>query len=568
MWCKHQGVISALLKCSTLPIYFAINVISVLSCKNKYFPQKKDIQEYTFQLLYNIIHFIVGTNITYWWDFDDGTAINTTDATYSYTYSSLGQRNVSVTAFNPLSSKSNITTIYVQDRIRNFVLVDSVAVVGETTTIPVSMTTGSDYICTWKKDGVLIATTDETTTPPGGTFDHIFTAEGSFVIAVICTNNINTVTTSATYTTQYRIANLQLVKTGALVNQEYTINWKWTAGTNPNFILEYDSQVKAFTKDPYFNTAISQTFTAVGSLTQYPLNLTAYNLVSNEQIIINFGIEQEITDITITSSVDPIDPNLGYATIGLNQNVAFTVNATGGTNVKIEWDYGDGTNDSESLSTWSSVPPYVRTHPYNSLGWFNAVVKIHNLYNSYTKVFRLLAISPIQNLAMSVSPSQVLFLPPATVSISFTKNPADPAPNEAMMYIDYGNEENDIIAFDVTKTYTYEYREMDSSPYTITANVSNVISWQLLPTVSVQIIEKIEGIEIITNPEHAASGDPINIDVKIRRADTGSLITLDWDLQDGQSYSSTNRIGMLASMIIRLSALFCILKINHCCHFC
>jgi hypothetical protein len=61
----------------------------------------------------------------------------------------------------------------------------------------------------------------------------------------------------------------------------------------------------------------------------------------------------------------------------------------------------------------------------------------------------------------------------------------------------------------------------------------------------VQIIEKIEGIEITTNPEHAAFGDPITINVKIRRADTGSLITLDWDLQDGQSYPSTNRIGML-----------------------
>lgn len=426
-------------------------------------------------------------------------------------------------------------------------MVDSVAVVDETTTIPVSMTTGSDYTCTWRKDGVLIATTDETTTPPGGTFDHIFTAEGSFVIAVICTNNINTVTTSATYTTQYRIANLQLVKTGALINQEYTINWTWTAGTNPNFILEYDSQVTAFTKDPYFNRAISQTFTAVNSLTQYPLNLTAYNLVSNEQIIINFGIEQEITDMTITSSVDPIDPNLGYATIGLGQNVIFTVDATGGTNVKIEWDYGDGTNDSESLSTWSSVPPHSRTHPYNALGWFNAVVKISNLYNSHTEVFRLLAISPVQNLAMSVTP-KVLFLPPATVSISFTKSPADDAPNEAMMYIDYGNGEDDTVAFDVTKTYTYEYREMDSSPYTITANVSNVISWQLLPTVSVEIIEKIEGIEITTNPEHAALGVPINIDVKIRRADTGSLITLDWDLQDGISYPPTARIGMLASI--------------------
>ena len=285
--------------------------------------------------------------------------------------------------------------------------------------------------------------------------------------------------------------------------------------------------------------------TAVSSLTQYPLNLTAYNLVSNEQIIINFGIEQGITDITITSSVDPIDPNLGYAIIGLGQSVNFTVNATGGTNVKIEWDYGDGANDSESLSTWSSVPPHSRTHPYTSLGWFNAVVKIHNLYNSHTEVFKLLAISPVQNLTMSVSPPKVLFLPPATVGISFTKNSADPAPNEALMYIDYGNGENDTVAFDVAKTYTYEYREMNSSPYTITANVSNVISWQLLSTVSVQVIEKIEGIEITTNPEHAAFGDPITINVKIRRCDTGSLITLDWNLQDGQSYPSTNRIGML-----------------------
>ncbi|VDI39976.1 Hypothetical predicted protein, partial [Mytilus galloprovincialis] len=499
----------------------------------------------TFQLLPH-----TGTNVTYWWDFGDGiTALNTTDATYDYTYTTVGEMNVSITAFNQMSSKSNMTIVQVQDKIRNLALVNSIAVVGETTSIPTSMTTGSNYTCTWKRDGVVIATTDDISSPPGGTFDYTFTEEGTYEISVVCSNQINSMSAVATFTTQFKITNLQLVKTGALKDSTFTIDWTWTAGSIPQFILEYDSQVRTFTKDPYFNKASSESLSAGSSITKYPLNLTAFNLVSNEQIVIDFGIEEELTGPSITIGGVSIDPVTGYGTISKNDQVSFTVDATGGTNVVIEWKYNDGTpDDSFTIPIWTATPAQTKNHQFSSLGWFNVEVKIYNLYNSHSQTFRLLAIAPIQNLVMNISPDPVLFLPPATVTFTFSKSvPTDPDPNEASVSFNYGDGKSETVPFDVNQQYTHEFRETSSSgTYTITTNISNVIS-HLILNGNVKVVEKIEDVEIVPDPEYAAVGDPVNVKVTMRRGDTGADLTLDWDLGDGTAVTSGNRIGVSPS---------------------
>ncbi|XP_071129607.1 polycystin family receptor for egg jelly-like isoform X3 [Mytilus edulis] len=499
----------------------------------------------TFQLLPH-----TGTNVTYWWDFGDGiTALNTTDATYDYTYTTVGEMNVSITAFNQMSSKSNMTIVQVQEKIRNLALVNSIAVVGETTSIPTSMTTGSNYTCTWKRDGVVIATTDDISSPPDGTFDYTFTEEGTYEISVVCSNQINSMSAVATFTTQFKITNLQLVKTGALKDSTFTIDWTWTAGSIPQFILEYDSQVRTFTKDPYFNKASSESLSAGSSITKYPLNLTAFNLVSNEQIVIDFGIEEELTGPSITIGGVSIDPVTGYGTISKNDQVSFTVDATGGTNVVIEWKYNDGTpDDSFTIPIWTATPAQTKNHQFSSLGWFNVEVKIYNLYNSHSQTFRLLAIAPIQNLVMNISPDPVLFLPPATVTFTFSKSvPTDPDPNEASVSFNYGDGKSETVPFDVNQQYTHEFRETSpSGTYTITTNISNVIS-HLILNGNVKVVEKIEDVEIVPDPEYAAVGDPVNVKVTMRRGDTGADLTLDWDLGDGTAVTSGNRIGVSPS---------------------
>lgn len=402
------------------------------------------------------------------------------------------------------------------------------AIVDEITSIPTPMTTGSNYTCTWKKDGVTTATTTDTTSPVGGTFDYQFTDEGTFQMSVICLNNINQESASAQFSTEYRITNLQLVKTGALTNQEYSVNWTWTGGTNPTFMLTFDSVQRSFTKDPYFNRAYSETFPPVASSTQYPMNLTAYNRVSNEQIITNFGIEAEVTSPAITCG-GCIDASKGYGTIAKGDSVTFDVTATGGTTVTVDWNYDDGSPvDRETFSTWPNTVQS-KTHTFARLGWFNVEVKIHNLYNSHTEQFRLLAIAPVQNLIMVVSPNPVLFAPPATVSISFTKNAGDDDPNEAKMIIDYGDGNKGTVDFDVNQVYTYEYREAHGSQtYSIVANVSNAISQQTVSG-SVQLVEKIRDVEIETVPLNAARGDSVNVNVKMRMGGTGTDVTIEWD---------------------------------------
>lgn len=449
---------------------------------------------------------------------------------------------VVVTAFNPLSTKTNTTLVQVEERISSLSLTDSVAVVGELTSIPTPMTTGSNYTCIWKKDGVNTASSTEMTSPIGGTFDYQFNEEGTFQMSVTCSNNINQGSATAQFSTEYRITNLQLEKTGALTNQAFSINWNWTAGTNPTFLLTFNSAQRSFTKDPYFNYVYSETFPPVATISQFPLNLTAYNRVSNVQIITNFGIESEVTSPDITCSVT-IDPNKGYGTIAKGDSVTFTVTATGGSTVTVDWLYGDGgPDDTATFPTWPGTAQ-AKTHVFANLGWYNVEVKIYNLYNSHIEKFRLLAIAPVQNLNMVVTPSPVLFSPPATVSISFTKNPVDDDPNEATMVINYGDSIIETVAFDVNKVYTYDYREsQDPQTYTISADISNAISQQTV-TGTAQLVEKIEDITIETVPSNAARGDPVNVNVKMRMGGTGPAVTINWDFGNGDVTAPLPRTG-------------------------
>jgi hypothetical protein len=481
--------------------------------------------------------------VTYNWDYGDGSSANIPSIQHDHTYTTTGTYTVNVTCFNMLSSKLNSTTIKIETRINGLVLSASSAVTTEVTSFTLGMTSGSDYTCIWKKNGDQFATTTSTTTPPNGNFDHTFTEDGTYAIYVTCSNNINSQTGSVTVTSQRRIQGLALVRQGALLNVPYTVDFVWQDGTNPQFLLEFNGVVKSLTIDTFTRKGSSPVLPAETSPTSFPMNLTAYNLVSNEQITINFGLELEITGLSVTSDF-PVNSVVGYGNVAKDDVVTLTISAAGGTNVDIQWEHTVGTSPpsstSQNVPTWSTDV----TKPFTLATLGNHVLKVTvgNAYSSYSYTFNYLAIAPVKDIQFNPI-SSVLFVPPADVVFTFVQSPVGLPPNEATIEVSYGDGHSTSLPFDLSTSYPYSYRE--DGTFTVTANISNIVSHQIVTT-TVEVVEKIVDLVIEPDPPHAPLNDPVDLRVKMKRGGTGAKVQLRWKFEAAGAWTPyQNRVGEL-----------------------
>lgn len=485
--------------------------------------------------------------MTYYWNYGDGTSNNVSTIQHTYIYSIPGTYFLNVTCSNALSSKSNYTMIKIETKINNLVLASSPAITSEVTSFTLGMTTGSDYTCAWKKNGVLFAITTAITTPPNGNFDYTFSEDGTYEILVTCANNINSESSFLTLIAQRRIQGLALVRTGALLNNPYTVDFVWADGTNPQFLLEFNGVTQTLTVDTFSRRGSSSVLPAEASPTSFPFNLTGYNLVSSEQITGLFGIESEITNLAINSDT-PINPSLGYGTVAKSAVVTLSIDATGGTNVNIQWEHtvdsSPPTVTSQSIASWTTQ--VTKSFTLSTLGNHELKVTASNAYSSSTSTFKYLAIAPVKDIQFkTIAP--VLFLPPADVVFELEQVPSGDPPNEATMMIDYGDGHSDTFPFSLSNTYLYSYRE--DGTFTVSANISNVVSHQIV-TITVEVVESIVDLVIEPYPPHAPRNDPVDLRVKMKRGGTGSKLQLRWQFETAGAWTTfQDRTGKILDFI-------------------
>jgi len=97
-----------------------------------------------------------GDNITYLWDFGDGTATVTTGTPYVYhVFTQPGCYYVNNTAFNLISIRSsNLTLVCVEDEILGLDVNTTLAGALMPATFTMTMSSGSDFLChVWTGDG-------------------------------------------------------------------------------------------------------------------------------------------------------------------------------------------------------------------------------------------------------------------------------------------------------------------------------------------------------------------------------------------------------------------------------
>lgn len=275
--------------------------------------------------------------------------------------------------------------------------------------------------------------------------------------------------------------------------------------------------------------------------------MTGYNLVSSEQITGLFGIESEITNLAINSDT-PINPSLGYGTVAKSRVVTLSIDATGGTNVNIQWEHtvdsSPPTVTSQSIASWTTQ--VTKSFTLSTLGNHELKVTASNAYSSSTSTFKYLAIAPVKDIQFkTIAP--VLFLPPADVVFELEQVPSGDPPNEATMMIDYGDGHSDTFPFSLSNTYLYSYRE--DGTFTVSANISNVVSHQIV-TITVEVVESIVDLVIEPYPPHAPRNDPVDLRVKMKRGGTGSKLQLRWQFETAGAWTTfQDRTGKILDFI-------------------
>ena len=90
-----------------------------------------------------------GDNITYLWEFGDGTATATTSTPYvNHVFTQSGCYYVNNTAFNFISRvSSNVTLVCVEDELLDLDINTTLTATSAPATFVMTMSSGSDYIC-------------------------------------------------------------------------------------------------------------------------------------------------------------------------------------------------------------------------------------------------------------------------------------------------------------------------------------------------------------------------------------------------------------------------------------
>ena len=138
-----------------------------------------------------------GTNVTYAWDFGDGTMGS--GAVDTHTYPAVGSYTATVTATNGTNTASATTVVAITDvPIEGLTAEnDSPTLLGGTTSFTATLTAGSNVVYTWDfGDGI---------TMTGQVVGHVYEATGTYTATVTATNSLGFVTVetvAVVYTTE------------------------------------------------------------------------------------------------------------------------------------------------------------------------------------------------------------------------------------------------------------------------------------------------------------------------------------------------------------------------------
>lgn len=459
-------------------------------------------------------HFFTGNNVTYGWDFGDGTLVNTTEPEVIHVYAQPNTYNVTVSAWNLLSRKENFTLLVVEEAIKDLKIENKLIATTEDAIFQISKSNGSHLQCLLTYGDSSDTTLTTSDFAPTATATHRYLQGATYDVTITCSNNISQQSFSVQQIVIDPIKELKLVEEGVLKSEKKAINFSIAAGSQVSFELTLDGLNYSVVYNPDTKTGSTKLIDWLDYGLHYVI-VSATNPVSNVTETFEFEVVEEITG---AKSIVVGEKKK----IMVGGNVTYKVTKETGSGVQIEWIFGDG----QTFTTlWNDTDQ--TTHTFNFAGNYSVVVNIFNKQKKVEFIHNLLVLAPIENLTLE-SNSPVLFTPPADVNFKFVLN-SNQIPTDAKLNIDYGDGKSDNLTFDLNKVYSHAYE--DIGEFSVSATVSNEINGADLYT-EVEIIEPFEDLVIKSDPPYAVLNEPIKISAFLYRG-SNKNVNITWDMGDG-----------------------------------
>jgi PKD repeat protein len=427
-----------------------------------------------------------GTNVSYEWDFDDGSAGS--GANVSHTYSAVGSYTATVTATNGISSDSTTTMVTVDETIAGISADnDSPTVLGDTTSFSVITTAGSNLSYEWDFG-------DGSPTESGRVITHTYTAVGSYTTTVTGTNSVSSDTTTTTVLIEEAIAGLSAENDSpTALGDTTTLTGTITAGTDVSYEWDFGDGSP---------TVSGQTVTHdYGAVGLYTAILTATNQV---------GSDTTTTSVTIDETIAGLSANNDSPT-SLGDTTNLTATLTAGSNVTYKWDFGDST----PTETGKIVG-----HDYTAVGSYTATVTATNSISSDTTTTEVTIDDTISGLS-AVNDGPTVLGETTTLIASITGGSG----------ITYEWDFGDGSSTGSGKTVTHEYSTVGS--YTAIVTATNSVGSSTANT-TVIVDQTISGLSA-ENDGPTTLGETTTLTATIT---AGSNASYEWDFGDGSPKES------------------------------
>jgi uncharacterized repeat protein (TIGR01451 family) len=283
-------------------------------------------------------------NISYTWDFGDGTHSHDTHPTHSY--AAPGVYPVSLTIINSVASDAFSDTVLVTDVPITGLAInhDSPTTQGHATTISATTASGTNISYLWALgDG---------TSSTGLSLTHTYEAVGNYTVVLTATNSVGSQVTTATVTiVDEPIAGLSISHSGpTTLGDSTTLTGSIATGTNVSYLWDLGDGTASILQNP------THIYPAVG---EYTVVLTATN---------SWGSLVQVDTISI---LDVPISGLSLSHDGptpLGRPTTLTATTATGTGVVYNWELGDG-----NTATGAHI-----THTYAASGTYHVTVTAIN----------------------------------------------------------------------------------------------------------------------------------------------------------------------------------------------
>ncbi|XP_067670970.1 uncharacterized protein [Haliotis asinina] len=475
-----------------------------------------------------------GSSVKRDWDFGDKSVFNATDTDqYKHTYTSKGIYNISVRCWNSEDTKENVSMVTVEEAIVDMSVKYSPCITLSNCSFEVTVTGGSNFEITWDFGDLTSNVTTEADYLESHIVKHVYTTGGNLTVSANCSNHISSKPFTFFLSVQEVCSGLSLIRTGAEKNVPFRIEWTLAHGSNCKFELKFRGQVIAIEKA---NTTTRRWESAMQNglpANIYPLVLKVSNAIGHDEKHVNFTVE---------TAMKGMKSNCSTSLISTGEEASCSVTIAEGSNVQCVWDFDDGTVErfSQGPQDWAlrASTPEIRKHIFTKSKNYNVSITCSNNDRSEPKYHSVVVMQGVNEVELKHD-NAVPFNRPGIGIFSFEAPNADP--ENAQVQFSFGDNQFDSKELKLNFNYTHRYR--DAGCYMLYVRIWNTVGQKIFNNTQICVVEKIQGLKIITEPVDAIINQPIAAKVIMHLGPAGSLTNISCDYGDGGGKKTFLRRG-------------------------